>query len=393
MTRFTETVRQLMARQGISVRRLAAQVNYDAGGLSKIINGQRPCPPHLARAIDSKLGAQGAVIDAASGSHAPQPDTEKIRRSLEDALADGAMSPALLDDWDVAVTRYGYRTRDIPSPLLLADLTADLADLRLAITRHRSPSALPRLALIAARMSGLICLTLIKAGDRQAFRRWARTARHAADEAGDFATVSWATAQEAYGYYYAGDMPTAVACARAALEAAPFPCVGGALAAALEMRACAVTSDAQSAKRALESATRIHAALSGPELEPSAFGYAESQLRFHSGDALIRLHDTAAALPVLGRALELCAPGDYTDRSLVQFDQAECMLIDGDCEAAAEHATQTLAALDAPRRQGIISARGRELYAALPTSARSSPTAAGFRDLLAEETGMKEIRG
>ena len=391
MAGFTETVRRLMAGQGVSARRLAAQVSYDPGGLSKIISGQRQCPPYLARAIDSALGAEGAVIAAASASPAPLPDAEKMRRALEGALADGMMSPALLDDWDAAVTRYGYRTRDTPSPLLFADLTADLADLRLAITRHRSASALPRLALVAARMSGLVCLSLIKAGDRQAFRRWARTARHAAGEASDSATVSWATAQEAYGYYYAGDMPAAVACARAALEAAPFPCVGGALAAALEMRACAVTGDALSARRALEAAARIHAALSGPELEPSAFGYAESQLRFHSGDALTRLRDTAAARPILERALELCAPGDYTDRSLVQFDQAECMLIDGDCAAAMEYAAQILTELDASRRQGIISARGRELYAALPASARRLPAAAGFRDLLDDETGMKEI--
>ncbi len=67
------------------------------------------------------------------------------------------------------------------------------------------------------------------------------------------------------------------------------------------------------------------------------------------------------------------------------------MLIDGDCAAAAEHAAQVLAGLDAPRRQGIISARGRELYAALPASARLLPAAAGFRDLLDDETGMKEI--
>ena len=155
------------------------------------------------------------------------------------------------------------------------------------------------------------------------------------------------------------------------------------------MRSCAVTGDPPSARRALETAARIHAALSGPELEPSAFGYAESQLRFHSGDALTRLRDTAAARPALEHALELCAPGDYTDRALVQFNQAECMLIDGDCAAAVDQAVQVLAGLDTPRRQGIISARGRELYAALPASARSLPAAAGFRDLL-DNTGMKD---
>jgi hypothetical protein len=97
----------------------------------------------VARAIDIVLKAEGAVIAAASASPAPPPDAEKIRRSLEHALADGMTSPALLDEWDAAVTRYGYRARDTPSPVLLADLITDLADLRLAITRDRSASALP----------------------------------------------------------------------------------------------------------------------------------------------------------------------------------------------------------------------------------------------------------
>lgn len=41
----------------------------------------------------------------------------------------------------------------------------------------------------------------IKAGDRHAWRRWSRTARHAAGEVGDRAVLSWVIAQEAYGWY------------------------------------------------------------------------------------------------------------------------------------------------------------------------------------------------
>jgi hypothetical protein len=55
------------------------------------------------------------------------------------------MSDRLLSEWEDSTTRYGYRTRDTPSPLLLAGLTADLAELRLVIVRHRSASALPRI--------------------------------------------------------------------------------------------------------------------------------------------------------------------------------------------------------------------------------------------------------
>ncbi|HEY2270558.1 MAG TPA: hypothetical protein VGI96_48635 [Streptosporangiaceae bacterium] len=382
MAGFTELTRRLMADRGVSVRGLAKIVAYDQGGLSRIIDGKRPCPPYLARAIDDALDAGGQVRTAATAAPGPLPDTEKVRRSLEDALASGQMSPAMLADWEESADRYGYRTRDTPSPVLLADLIADIADLRLAAERHRSASALPRLALVAARMSGMVVLVLIRAGDRQAFRRWARTARHAAAEAGDGPALSWAVAQEAYGYYYAGDMPGAVACARTALDAAPHPCVGGALAAALEMRAHAAMGDAASARRALEVADRIHGQLTGEALAASAFGYAESQLRFHAGDALTRLGDTGPARQELRRALELCPPDDYTDRSLAMLDMAACMIADGDPEAGMEHAARALASLDAQRRQGIIDERARELLAALPPAASALPAARDVRDLL-----------
>jgi tetratricopeptide (TPR) repeat protein len=229
-------------------------------------------------------------------------------------------------------------------------------------------------------MSGMVVLVLIRAGDRQSFRRWARTARHAAIEAADRPVLSWVTAQEAYGYYYAGDMPGAVACARAALDAAPHPCVGGALAAALEMRAHATMGDAAAARRALEAADRIHGQLSGDALAASAFGYAESQLRFHAGDALTRLGDTGAARQELAR--ELCPPDDYTDRSLAMLDMAACMIVDGDPGAGMEHAAQTLGSLDAQRRQGIIDEQARKLLAALPSGARELTAARDVRDLL-----------
>lgn len=300
------------------------------------------------------------------------------------------MSPALLDDWEASVLHYGYRTRDTPSPRLVADLTAELADLRLAMGRHRSASALPRLALAAACMSGMVCLTLIKAGDRQAWRRWGRTARHAATEAADGPALAWTTAQEAYGYYYAGDMPGAVACARSALGATRAPSVGRALAAALEMRAHAAMGDSRAAMQALSTAEQTHERLSGAALAASAFGYAESQLRFHAGDALTQLGDTAEARTELDRALELCSPDDYTDWALIRLDQAACVVRDGDADAGIGYAASTLLSLDGAKRQGIITTRARDLLAGLTPAQQASRAAREFGGLLGDTTGTKE---
>jgi hypothetical protein len=73
-------------------------------------------------------------------------------------------------------------------------------------------------------MSGMMVLTLIKTADRRAWRGWSRTAEHAALEAGDAKVLAWARAQESYGWFYAGEMTTAIDTARAAQT---VPCVGG----------------------------------------------------------------------------------------------------------------------------------------------------------------------
>jgi len=52
-------------------------------------------------------------------------------------------------------------------------------------------SYLPPLTWVAANLSGLMCLPLVKLDDRQAFRRWARTARIAAKQTGDTITYFW----------------------------------------------------------------------------------------------------------------------------------------------------------------------------------------------------------
>jgi len=82
-------------------------------------------------------------------------------------------------------------------------------------------------------MAGLMCLTLIKMDERTAFRRWARTARLAASEAGDLLTHSWVRAQEAYGHYYSGDLLGAIGVAQHAQAlSSQIPSVGAVLAAA-----------------------------------------------------------------------------------------------------------------------------------------------------------------
>src|SRR2546430_9340131 len=194
----------------------------------------------FAKAVESgaRSGREMVQLFAPVREHFGLHDVEQLRRRLQDLFAGGEVSSASVEDWELTVVRYGTASKDRPAPLLLGDLAADVAELERTMAQCRSLSALRRLTRVAANLSGLMCLTLVKLDDRQAFRRWARTARIAASEADDAVTYSWVLAQEAYGHFYSHDPAEAVNVAQHAQAVVPVtPCVGAVLAAALEARA------------------------------------------------------------------------------------------------------------------------------------------------------------
>jgi transcriptional regulator with XRE-family HTH domain/tetratricopeptide (TPR) repeat protein len=307
--------------------------------------------------------------------------TEMRRRALHDSLA-GGVSAASLDDWEVTAFRHAAAAKDREPSRLLVDLTTDFGELQSALTTCRSTVQLRRITRVAAQLSGLMCLTLIKLDERQAFRRWARTARLAAAEVDDPTTTAWVLAQEAYGHFYGHDLAEAVAVAQQAQDVAGRS-VGSALAAALEARAHAVRGDPKQTHKALAQAEETLGFLDcGLTTDVSAFAYNEAQLRFHQSNALTHLGDTKSALVVQDRALELASPIDFMDRAFVRLDRAACLLRDGDHSGAAFFALESMLALSAEQRRGIISGRAQELLLPMLAQGHTSPAALDLRDLL-----------
>jgi tetratricopeptide (TPR) repeat protein len=262
----------------------------------------------------------------------------------------------------------------------------DLAELKRAFGRYRSASALRRLTRMTAQMAGLMCLTLIKMDERSESRGWARVARTAALEAGDPLTHSWVLAQEAYGQYYSGDLTDAVDVARHAQDVVHNgSCVGAALAAPLEARACAALGRHQETRDALQRAEKILENLDGGSVVASAFGYNEAQLRFHGSNAYTHLHDTRSAWEAQDRALELCPSTDFMDRALTQLDRASCLAHDGDIATGMSYATETLVNLSDEQRRGLITLRAQEVVVALPKEQQALPPVREFRDLLRQD--------
>lgn len=314
-----------------------------------------------------------------------QGQIEAIRLGLEQRIAGAPIASAEIDDWELTALRHAQATRYREPGILLADLMADLTDLSSTLSLSRSATAVRRLTRVIAQMSGLVCLMYVKLGDRTAFRKWARTARVAAEEAGDPFTIAWIRAHESYGYYYSGDMFEAINVARHAQYVAKnTPCVGSALAAALEARALASLgpNHAEDAQAALRRAEVMLGSLESSDMVPSALGYTEAQLRFHEGNTYTHLHDTRAAWTAQKRALELAPDGDYTDRTLTHLDRATCLAHDGDSRNAVAYAAEILSSLTEEQRRGIITSRAQEIVLALPSSDRALPAVQEFHDLL-----------
>lgn len=324
-------------------------------------------------------------------SNAALRQVEGLRRAITVAISDHALPTASLDDWERTALRQGAATRDRPASLLLGDLAADLAELYRVIADARSVASIRSLTRTAAKMAGLVCLTLIKLDQRASFRRWAQTARVAASNAGDPWTHSWVLAQEAYGFYYSGDLTEAIDVARHAqglVRAAP--CVGSVLATALEARAQASLGRLQETMDALGRAEDGLSRLEPSSTIASAFGYTEAQLRFHEENALTHLGATDRAWKAQERALELCPSHDYMDRTLARLDRASCLACDGHVSDAMNYATQTLTSLTDQQREGIIALRSSEVVNAVPERDRDQPPVRNFRDLLISLEGAPQ---
>ncbi|MET8749110.1 hypothetical protein ABZW32_03340 [Streptomyces sp. NPDC004667] len=190
-------------------------------------------------------------------------------------------------------------------------------------------------------------------------------------------------AQEAYQLYYGGDLEGAAElAARAQHLAGGLPYVGPALAAPLEGRALALLGQRDNAVEALGRAEVALERLPEADRTASAFGYSESQLAFHSGNALTHLGEIERAADQQERAPELYPLRDHTDRALIALDQAIGAAIRGDVAGAVALATATIVDLPNEHRSALVIYRAREVAARVP-EARTVPEVRVLREVLA----------
>jgi hypothetical protein len=297
---------------------------------------------------------------------------DRIRRRMDDALVGGTVSAIMLDQWEEATVGYGRQYLTVPPLRLLCDVLLDFGDVRRMSERRQSLEFSERLCRLAGQLAGLAGMIMINVGDQRLARSFFRTARTAADETGDRHLRAWVTVREALVPLYYGDPAEASALARAAAGlAGRNPCVAGVMAPVLEARALAWAAARREdagggpALRRVESllgpAHEALARLPTAERGDTAFGYTQRQLLFHEGDTRVMLGDHRCAEEVFRWSLDLYAPDEMLDRSLIGLGLARCRLGADEPEEALRLSRDTLLAVPREHRSEIMMRTARSL--------------------------------
>jgi hypothetical protein len=106
-----------------------------------------------------------------------------------------------------------------------------------------------------------------------------------------------------------------------------------------------------------EALTRLPATERGD----TAFGYTQRQLLFHEGDTLVMLGDHQGAEKAFTASLDLYAPDEILDRSLIGLGLARCRLEADEPTEALRLALDTLLAVPREHRSEIMLRSARSL--------------------------------
>ncbi|MEV0454784.1 helix-turn-helix domain-containing protein [Catellatospora methionotrophica] len=289
---------QLRREAGLSVRALAARINYSPGHLSDVENGRRAATADLAARCDAALGTKGRLTSALLGSarsaqESPGDDLEAVdlaRRATASEIGDETLAriEAAVDD---VATRYATQH---PAALLadgrrLLRFLADLMDARATLRQRR------RLLDAAGWLSLLTATLHIDLGQQASARARLATAARLGSETEDAELVAWCLETRAWNALTAGDHAAALSLALQARAAAP---VGGSAyiqATAQTGRAYARLGDRQATASALIAVERLTANLAPPDQPEHHFRYDPAKAWAYTATTLAWAGDPAAA--------------------------------------------------------------------------------------------------
>lgn len=274
MTDFSVLVHQHMDDRKWSLRRTAAEAQFDAGLLSRVLKGKQDCSENLAEQLDLVLRADGKIIDAARAERARKALTPRRRGSAAvEALqvlvngdpAEGAAAAG--DGLAELVDHYALEVAGVPSARIHDDVIAARAFtanlLAQAPARQRGD-----LAVTAGWFSSLLAISATDLGDHAAAVVWCSDADRRGREAGLPELSGWSALTRSLIAWYQGNPASSAAHAQRGQALTTAGTAVHAKLAAQEMRSLAALGDAEGMTAARRRAAASLAAL--PPTSPTS---------------------------------------------------------------------------------------------------------------------------
>ncbi|WP_119726380.1 XRE family transcriptional regulator [Thermomonospora amylolytica] len=328
------------------------------------------------RALLQLLASLGA------GAALPISALESLRGDLETTLNTGAD----VEEWERIAWEYGHTYVSTPPGRLVADLAADVADVRRLLSRTTKPAVRARLARVSAQLLTLMADGLHSFGVTGASQRWWRTARHAADASGDPDIAAWVRARESFNALHSGRaVRSALLLAEDAVRiAGNRPSLGVVEAHKNRAYALARQGDADQSRKAVDAMRTAFERLPEEVVSEtgSLWGWPERILYLAEGYVSTMLGDPAA-VAAQDKALATYPAEWRTDVAKIHLLRAITLVQDREVEAGLEHAVTVMETVPSDRRRGSVLHLAAKVTENLPGQAHILPAARELRALTA----------
>jgi hypothetical protein len=324
-----------------------------------------------------------AVLLAGVSTSDPATALEAARRSLNDAFP--GRHDADVSEWNAIAWDYGETYAATAPADLLKTLLVDFAGLQEAFQRFQRETDQNELYRVSALLAGFIAQTANNLGCSNESRRWWRTARYAADRAGDSFSPLWVRARE---IIHALDQRPIGTVLGLIDEATPFE-AGAPPEVRLELLAgkvqtLALAGRVPDADNALAQLYELFSASSFAGYNGSLLAWGEERLRNTESFTYSRLGNLKRleSAQKAASALYKYDPSNLRWPAGCGLNEALCLIHSGDISGGTNLARTVIEELPSPHRTPYIYKGAHDMLTAVPQSSRSLPAVREYREWL-----------
>ncbi|MGH3567898.1 MAG: hypothetical protein ACRDRH_18090 [Pseudonocardia sp.] len=325
--------------------------------------------------LKATLGGVGLGVGGTAGA------SEVVRHELNHVSAD-ERAAADVDEWQHIAWDYGQTYRVTAPATLMQALTVDLQGLQLAIDRQPDKTAQRQLRQASALLATFTALTAGNLGKLIEARRWWRTARRVADQAGDPYTVLWVRGREVaragYEHRPVSDILQLADEAEARLDAAPPEAQPELLAG--KAQTLALAGRPVDAEQALCQVRECFGKLTPASRRDSTFDWGEENLRYTESFVYSHLGDFAKADQAQNAALRLYPDTAVRGPAKIELLRALCLTRSGDLTHGTRHAQTIITDLPVAHHVRPVADLGQKVLNAIPAHERRQSWAQEYRE-------------